>query len=376
MNVQPTMPTLSGPTCVPYNVGTPLQVYNASTPCGTTSFIWSNTLGMTGSSTTSSISYAPVGTLTGGGTLVKVNAVGTNGCTGPANSILVNRTPPTLAVSIPCVNVGYAGYIGAAISNNAVPPAQAVFSIVGPAAGYTYTWTFAAGLGTPLSTTGTSVTVNTLGNVGNYACSVSVNNTAAPFCGPVITNFNVPVQFTTGVGVDNSVPGQSTVTATGGQTFYRLWDCTPGSYQGLGQATPSNFVLNVIGGDNYSIDITTLSGCHQLPPCVVTNYHSPLLNDVSDAVVADGLKSSQDDGSGVVISPNPNNGRFTVTLLNEVQEASATLYDASGQQVGKAKRLSSGTNKLGDDDLAPGVYTVRIELNGEMVSRQVAVGRD
>jgi hypothetical protein len=360
VNVRPNTPVITGPTCVPYSAAGPAQVYTSTAPCGTTGYAWSNTLGMTGSSNTSSISYTPGGTLGG---QVSVSALGTNGCNSNQAVRNVNRTPPTPVVIKPCVNVGL--------------PGTATFSVV-PVAGMCYTWSFPAGFATPANPTGSSVTVNTLGNtVGSpFNCSVTANNCGAPLCGPVTTNFTMNVAYTTFIAVDNSNPGFSVVVATPGQTSYQLWNCSTNSFQGPAQLGNS-FALNIVGSGSFSVNITTPAGCIQRPPCVFTLYHSfePNPNGNSSDDELSGSRTLSDVENGVSISPNPSTGRFTISLLNEVEHANATLYNASGQQIGETHRLSTGNNTIGDEDLAPGIYTVRIELNGELLTRQIAVAR-
>jgi len=371
MNIQPSATTLTGNSCVPYNVSTPLQVYNSTAPCvqnGTPTYIWANALGMTGSSTTSTISYAPVGTASGvvpPQTTVKLNAVGTNGCTGPAATINVNRTPPTPVVNLPvCVNVGL--------------PGTATFSVAGPAPGMCYTWSFPSTFSTTTSATGTSVTIPTLGNtVGSpFPCSVTVNNCAAPFCGPFTTPFSVPVDYSTAVSPTNQATS-STVVATPGHSSYSLWNCTTLSVQAGPQAGNTFNLLTgpqTLGGYSYTVNITTLLGCVQRPPCVATNWQfMQPQNGINGLSTTGDAKSLLNDGSGVVLSPNPNQGRFTITLLREVQEATAVLFNSAGQQVGKPKRLTTGDNRIGEEGLAPGVYLVRMIMDGEVVTRQVAV---
>ena len=373
MNVRPNAPTLlTGNTCVPFNLATPLQNYSCTAPClanGALTYNWANTLGMTGSSTTNSIGYTPVGTATPGTVTVSASIVA--GCTSPVASRAVSRTPPTPTVIPPCVNVGL--------------PGTATFSVLFPVLGVCYTWNFPAGFCTPTTGTGSSITVTTTGTpIANpgYPCSVTANNCAAPFCGPVPFPFNVPVAYSTVLTVNNipdnplTIPNDpySIISANSGCTSYQLWNCTTPGAVGLPQ--PGNsFNLNTPGvAGSYSI-VATCGGCQQLPPCEATaNSQMPLQGGGSDAPI--GAKSLLDDGSGVILSPNPNNGSFTLTLLSKVETASATLFNANGQQVGSEQRLTSGNNQLGDEDLASGIYIVRIVVNGEIITRQVAVSKE
>ena len=144
---------------------------------------------------------------------------------------------------------------------------------------------------------------------------------------------------------------------------------TPGPITGLACVTAG-------AAGSYSVNITTLAGCTERPPCVPTNFSGMILDGGDNAKAPADAKALLNDGSGVVISPNPSTGRFVVNILPAVEDAHITLFNANGQQVGKPERLRTGQNKLGNEDLASGIYTVRIYLNGEWITRQVAVTKD
>jgi len=78
---------------------------------------------------------------------------------------------------------------------------------------------------------------------------------------------------------------------------------------------------------------------------------------------------------GLLISPNPNMGTFTLNVSPEFTAGTAMLYDAKGKAVGSMVRLAQGTNTLGSNDLAPGVYTVQIDLDGTATNRLMVVGQ-
>ncbi|MBS1944074.1 MAG: hypothetical protein JST98_02475 [Bacteroidetes bacterium] len=352
VNVQPATPTITGPACVPYNAGAPAQTYTASTACGTTGYAWSNTLGMTGSSTTASIGYTPAGT-TGG--QVRVVANGTDGCNSTMAVLNVNRTPPMPSVSWPCVNVGL--------------PGTTVFAVNSPAPGVNYTWSFPAGLGTFAGGAATSKTVNTLGNPGTYNCSVSANNAASPFCGPVTYNFQVVVGFSTAVSAVNQA-GSSTVVATPGQSSYQLWNCSIPAAQGAPQAG-NTFNLSSTGPGSYSVNITTLAGCVERPACVLTNF-SFMAPGGGGPEPADS-NGPTDAKKGFVIHPNPNGGSFTISLLRKVETGLMTIYDAQGKQVGDPIPLMLGDNPVHQEALTPGTYYLQLDLDGALEIRCMVV---
>lgn len=81
-------------------------------------------------------------------------------------------------------------------------------------------------------------------------------------------------------------------------------------------------------------------------------------------------------GSGITLAPNPNGGVFVLTVAHAKQRGSCAIYNELGQQMGHTEHIGTGANSLGGEGLAPGVYVLRIELNGEWFARQIVVARD
>ena len=98
---------------------------------------------------------------------------------------------------------------------------------------------------------------------------------------------------------------------------------------------------------------------------------------VQDSLVVDaclGLAPLQPaEWTGVRISPNPNNGRFTLIIDRAFKEGTAVLFDAHGKPVSESLRLVIGANECGAVPLATGVYTLRIILDGMAMERSVVV---
>ncbi|HEX2617852.1 MAG TPA: hypothetical protein VHL57_09940, partial [Flavobacteriales bacterium] len=175
INVKPATPVISGSTCVGSGGGAAVP-YTSTAPCGATSYAWSNNMGMTGSSTTSTINLTPTGTANGS---VYVTANGTNSCNSNQASLAVFRTPNTPLVTLPCVNTGMAG--------------TATFAVTSPQASSTYTWSFPAAFGSPTVPVGSSVNINTIGTPGTYTCSVTASSGGS--CTPVTTQFVMNVTY-------------------------------------------------------------------------------------------------------------------------------------------------------------------------------------
>jgi len=72
------------------------------------------------------------------------------------------------------------------------------------------------------------------------------------------------------------------------------------------------------------------------------------------------------------IFPNPNNGMFTISLkdLNK-SNCSVTVYDELGQQV-YAENLT-GTKTIDLTNLAKGIYSVKVEIDGKQVVKKLAI---
>lgn len=80
-----------------------------------------------------------------------------------------------------------------------------------------------------------------------------------------------------------------------------------------------------------------------------------------------------DSESENLIDPNPNKGTFQVHLPRELEEGWLQLYDASGKRVGNTTRLAPGLNTINRNALAPGVYQVRLEIDGKVENRSVVI---
>lgn len=72
--------------------------------------------------------------------------------------------------------------------------------------------------------------------------------------------------------------------------------------------------------------------------------------------------------------PNPAVDQFTLELPYEVQ--SVTLYDSEGMAVHKLEKPQAGPNTIRINDLAAGIYTIRILNNGLMQSGKLIVIRN
>ena len=368
VRVKPTLPVITGLTCVPFGTG-PNVAYTCTTPPGATptDFAWSN-VGFTppwqpfASSTTNSITYIPTGIV--GGT-VRVTANATSGCPSGQASLLVCRTPQSPVVAAPlCFNVGV--------------PGTATFSVSNPqGACSSYTWTFPTAFSASGGTSGTSVTRTTTGTPGTYLCSVT--NTTAN-CGTVTNNFNVVVAYGSATVTATEFPGFTSLTASPlGQQSYTLWNCNtqlPGAVQtNPPNPNPQTFTISTTNTSGlYSITILTTNGCLVRPPCAQTDWIGMVIDGGGSLRMAGSVKHLEATGAEqLLVSPNPNTGTFNLQVDKAFLVGTATLYDAKGATVGAMVKLNSGRNELGSKNLAAGVYTLNIELDGEMQNRAIVV---
>jgi hypothetical protein len=353
VHVRPATPEITGPQCVPAGGGSPLT-YTSTTPCGATGYIWSNTLGMTGTSTTHTIDHTPVGTASG---VVTVEAEGVPGCDSHPGTLMVTRYPTVTQPA--CLNSG-------------APTPGAVFSTgVGGTA-----WDFPAGLTASAPGMGPTATINVIGTPGTYPSSATVNGCTTYFDVVIPA---IPTMYET--LVDNvSIPNSSLVYTTyDSDNCYRLWNCTSGSAVSGWTSASSSWQLTTPGAGSYVIQVDVngnpCGDCFLQPECVDTDFsHMP--TGGHDQVAAPGVKSAADDlGAAITISPNPSTGSFQVHIARDFRTGMLLMYDEQGRRVGHTTRLVPGPNTIHQEELAPGTYQVRMEIDGSVELRSVVIAR-
>jgi len=82
------------------------------------------------------------------------------------------------------------------------------------------------------------------------------------------------------------------------------------------------------------------------------------------------------DAAGITVSPNPNDGAFQVYIERVFKVGTLMLFDARGKRVGSTTRLAPGSNAITQTDLAPGVYQLRLEIDGKVEQRRVVITRE
>jgi Secretion system C-terminal sorting domain len=186
--------------------------------------------------------------------------------------------------------------------------------------------------------------------------------------GQVYINYavNQPVTLEAHAGVDELIcPGQTatlgaTPAATGGYGAY-TYAWTPAAT--LNNASAANPVATPIVATTYILSLMDSLGCTDDDTIVIA----------LDTCV--GLQGQQAIGAFDVI-PNPNGGQFVVNIrLNEPSDAIyLTVVDLSGKEVYAKQMLQpeqTVQQKISLDGLSRGVYFVRMESAGHLVSRKM-----
>lgn len=75
----------------------------------------------------------------------------------------------------------------------------------------------------------------------------------------------------------------------------------------------------------------------------------------------------------VVLSPNPSSGNIALDITGYFKTGTGQVMDASGKSIGSLIRLVPGRNMIDDLGLAPGSYTMVIELDGELETKSFVV---
>jgi hypothetical protein len=393
INVRPGTPVISAlPICVPSGGG-PNQTWTAtSAGAGATSWTWNNTMGMTQVAPTNDATgvFTPTGTANGNISVFTQNVAG---CPSLTATKLVNRNAVAPVVVQPaCYTLGYSCTGVAGLTGSASFTIQSA-NFTANGAG-TYTWTFPAnGF---FNTSGTPVTVTQTTNAAVVRPTTGVPSTSVP--APPAGYYNFTVTFTptsgctgatttvtaapvnlgaviytnngTGVGTTGSLfppaglPGAST---------YQAYDCAlPGAYGptgsgglplGLGTVIPVN-------SGSLTMQITVPGGCIWRPAPVTTSHKSLVLVDEQGTEQADGALLGAEF---IHVMPNPNDGSFILRIDTDFQRGSVTMLDHQGKRVGQETRVQQGSNAMDYQHLAPGYYTVRIDLDGATQVQRILV---
>ena len=202
----------------------------------------------------------------------------------------------------------------------------------------------------------------TSANAGSYTCIVSgdcgnvTSNTATLSVGttPSITTQPISVDANAGDNVS------FTVVASGTGLAYQWNKNSSALVDGgniSGATTNTLSITNVASADygDYNCDITGTCG------------------NISSDVAVLSILSNLDvlTKYGVVISPNPSNGTFTVKLDNNVSPIEIKVVNVNGKIVYNKTYTSSVSNTVDLSSEAKGVYFITLKFNDELVTAKL-----
>jgi hypothetical protein len=115
-------------------------------------------------------------------------------------------------------------------------------------------------------------------------------------------------------------------------------------------------------------------------PEVVTiwknNYNSqPFILDC-DLTLVTAVLENQTDVNQLSISPNPFNDFTTIQSNSMLHEAEVNLYNVFGQKVKTINRISGNEIKIDRDNLASGIYFIRLTKDNKIITQSKLVITD
>lgn len=360
VNVKPATPVFNilSPVCVTRGT-TPITSISITAVPGATSYNWTLPAGWTCSANCNTINptFIPSGTTAGPVTL-SVVAVGTGGCNSNAATRTINYSPVAPnSITTSCFNFGVAGTTTVTVAN-APSPFFGTYTVSSSPTGLFSTYSVN-------STTGV-ITLNTLATAaGNYTLIITHTTTS---CGSSTITFPITV-----AGNGSSLAITANVPGAGNCDQYNVSGAPPGS-------TFAWFVngVQVFNSPTVNIFANTLTLCGNTAPtsvCVNVTSGGCTTRTCAPTVGTHGAKSSspiENPFDKVKISPNPNNGNFSIRIENFNTSASAVLADLTGKEI-TSYSLQKGENKITNEGLSSGTYLIVIEIDGKQESRKIVI---
>jgi uncharacterized repeat protein (TIGR01451 family) len=364
-NSAPSIGGITGPQSVCRNQSG--VVFSVAPVNGATSYTWVLPNGLTGSSTTNSISVSVNNTFTSGVIKVRANnSCGSCSYTQKTVNAIVHAPSTPGAISGP-INVCVGGTYSYSIS---------------PVSGATgYVWTV-SGVGVSIiSGQGTtSIVVSTTTSLNCATISVKSSNCSrlssartrniigkkAPIATCSIAGSSTVCKTQTKLYSVNSVSGAGSYTwrVTGGATFVGSSTGTS-VYVKFNNATSLNVVLSVTANNECGSSPSISKNIHVNSGCRMMEQDEQTLTDNQD------LDLNGVSAEDFALYPNPNNGNFWVTLTsNKAARYSFEIIDMTGRLVYQSnEEYEAGTNikEFALLNVKGGLYFVRILQNNKTI---------
>ncbi len=156
----------------------------------------------------------------------------------------------------------------------------------------------------------------------------------------------------TGVTQTGSMQVMNLLTANASNGSYQWVDCANG-YAPISGATSQSYTANANG--SYAV-IVTQNGC----------------TDTSACYTVAGIGIRESAPAQIVLIPNPSKGTFTVDLGQTASKANVEIWDVMGRRV--FQKSSEGVQRVPiQTKLSPGVYLVKVQANGQSVTRRMVI---
>jgi hypothetical protein len=253
-----------------------------------------------------------------------------NACTAISNTVTIAAAPSAITVTAG-VGVGTNPRCNGGLGSILAP------TVTGGTAGYTYRWSNNA---TTAAITGVRAGTYTLVVTDANACTASSAGT--------ITE---PSAIT--VTISNSV-NTATANVTGGTSGYTY------NWSGPVTGTTTNPTVTLTASTAVTVVVTDANSC----------------TATQIANVVSGVENTSN--STLSVYPNPTTGKVTIglTTANQQDAVNITVFNAVGQSVAvSANKVSANQYELDFSNLNAAVYTVRINVGSEVITRTVVLNK-
>jgi hypothetical protein len=175
---------------------------------------------------------------------------------------------------------------------------------------------------------------NTLKNVEGCDSVVTLHLTISPLNTSISQNGNILTSNATGA-------------------TYKWINCI--AHTTIGGASSQSFTATTSG--NYAV-IVTNNGCSDTSACV--------------NIYVLGIDGQNAANQQLTIYPNPNEGRFTITLLDNSVPTNISILDFAGRELYNMS-TATGQNEINLNNAVEGVYILKIATEGQTIYKKIIV---